>query len=115
MTTSYVTANLYTNRGESHIFSVAATDGQLNTLTDIITSQGLGSLQGQTIVKAMLFQDGAIYQGNGCLFINAQNIPVASLPVARIEKDGGVEWQNVNIGPIDLNWSCQVYPTAAPA
>jgi len=112
--TTYVTAYLYTNRGESHVFTVASDDSGFDALTDLITSQGLGSLQGQTIVKALVFTDNYVLQGNGVVIVNPQNVPVISLPVARIEATQP-QWQQVNIGPIDLNWVCKVNTSASVA
>jgi len=112
--TTYVTAYFYTNRGESHIYQVASDDSGFDALTDLITAQGLGSLQGQTIVKAMVWTDNYVLQGNGVLIVNPQNVPVISIPVARIE-DTMPKWQQVNIGPIDLNWVCKVNTSASVA
>jgi len=114
MTTSYVTAYIYTATGGSYIYTAAATDDSYTALTDAITGQGLGSLQGQTITKVMCWVDNMISQGNGIIIVDPQNVPQSSLPVARIE-DTEPQWQMVNIGPVDLNWVIEAYTSATGA
>jgi len=114
MTTSYVTAYIYTSTGGSYIYTAGTTDGQFTALTDAITGQGLGSLQGQTITKMLCYVDNYITEANGIVIVDPQNVPQASLPVARIE-DTQPQWQMVNIGPVDLNWVIEAYTTAAVA
>jgi hypothetical protein len=112
--TSYVTAYCYTNRGENHIMTVASDDSGFDALVDAITSQGLGSLQGQTITKVMCWVDNYVTQGNGVIVVDPQNTPQSSIPVSRIEV-GMPQWQAVNIGPIDLNWVAKVTTSASLA
>lgn len=112
--TTYVTANLYTNAGENHIFTVASGDGAYVELLDLITGQGLGSLQGQTITHAQVWTDNYVIDGAGLVIVDPQNIPVASLPVTRIEENQPM-WQSCRIGPINLNWKAQVYTSASVA
>jgi len=111
---SYVTAYLYTSAGQNHIFTVASDDSGFDALTDVITSQGLGSLQGQTITHALCFTDNYVTQGNGIVIVDPQNVPRASLPVARPDNTMP-QWQQVNIGPIDLNWVAKVSTSASVA
>ena len=112
--TTYVTMNIYTNRGENHIFTVASDDSGFDELTDVITSQGLGSLQGQTITKVMAWTDNYVVQGAGVVVVDPQNTPQASIPVTRIEMDQP-EWQMVKIGPLNLNWVAKVNTSASVA
>jgi len=114
MTNSYVTVYAYTDKGENHIFTVDSTDGQFTANTDLITGQGLGSLQGQKIVKVMAWCEAFVTQGNGVVIVNPQNVPIASIPVAIMEQEVPA-WQMVNIGPIDLNWVMKQFTTASLA
>ena len=81
-------------------------------MTDLITSQGLDSLQGQTITKVMAWTENVIGQGDGILIINPQNTPLKSIQVSQLEKVPPT-WQNVSIGPIQLNWSMKVQTQAS--
>jgi len=117
MTATQVTCYAYTNRGQSHIFTADITDsaigaGGFTEITDLITSQGLSSLQGQTIVKVMAWTENVIGQGCGIVIVDPQNTPVTSLEVAALEKVPP-QWQNVSIGPIQLNWAMKVQTQAS--
>jgi hypothetical protein len=117
MTATQVTVYCMTNSGQSHIFHGDITDstigaGGFTALTDLITSQGLDSLQGQTITRVMAWTENVIGQGNGVLILNPQNTPLTSINVAQLEKVPP-QWQNVSIGPIQLNWSMKVQTQAS--
>lgn len=117
MTATQVTVYCMTNRGQNHIFHGDITDstigaGGFTALTDLITSQGLDSLQGQTITQVMAWTENVIGQGDGVLILNPENNPLTSLQVAALEKVPP-QWQNVSIGPIQLNWSMKVQTQAS--
>lgn len=116
MTSTQVTVLAYTGT-QSHVFTGDITDstiggGTFTALTDLITSQGLDSLQGQTITQVMAWTENVIGQGDGVIIINPQNTPIHSIQVAQLEKVPPV-WQTVSIGPIQLNWSMKVQTQAS--
>lgn len=117
MTATQVTVYAYTSAGQSHIFHGDITDstigaGGFTALTDLITSQGLDSLQGQTITKVYAFTENVIGQGAGVLILNPQNTPIGNFQVAALEKVPPM-WQDVSIGPIQLNWAMKVQTQAS--
>ena len=114
MTTTYATVYLKTSSGNDHIFSGAFNDGTATDMTDIITGQGLTSLQGQSIVATMAWTDGYIGQGNGLLILNEQNTPVATIPVNRIEMQQP-KWLPISTPTIRLNWALNVTTKATAA
>ena len=108
MGTSTASIYVYTDRGQHHVFqAVAATDGTLTAMTDLITGSGLESLAGQRIIKVMTMVENKVGQGNGILVLDPQNVVLASFPACRPE-DQTPKWQMVNVGPINLNWSMKV-------
>lgn len=117
MSLSQVTVYCYTNKGQHHIMHGDITDatiggGSFEALTDLITSQGIDSLEGQTITHVMAWTENVIGQGDGVLVINPQNTPLTSIQVAQLEKVPPT-WQNVSIGPIQLNWAMKVQTQAS--
>ena len=116
MTFSQVTIMMHTTSGQNHISHGDITDsaigaGTFTALTDLITAQGLQSLEGQTINRVMAWTEGKIGQGNGILVINPQNTPLFSLQCARLEIVPP-SWQTCSITP-SLNWVIQVQTQAA--
>lgn len=120
MSLSQVTVYCYTNQGQHHIFHSDVTDSTIgggfpnanNELLDLITSQSIDSLEGQTITHVMAWTENVIGQGDGVLVINPQNTPLTSIQVAQLEKVPPT-WQNVSIGPIQLNWVMKVQTQAS--
>lgn len=117
MTATQVTVYCMTNQGQNHIFHGDITDstigaGGFTALTDLITTQGLDSLQGQTITKVMAWTENVVGQGDGVLILNPENTPLTSIQVAQLEKVPPI-WQDVSIGPIQLNWSMKVQTQAS--
>jgi len=117
MTTTQVTCYVSTSTGQSHIMQGDITDstigaGTFTALTDLITGQGLASLQGQTIVKVMAWTENVIGQGSGIVIVDPQNTPQASITCAALEKVPP-NWENVSIGPIQLNWVMKVQTQAS--
>jgi len=117
MTATQVTVYMRTSAGQNHIFHGDITDstigaGGFTALTDLITSQGLDSLQGQTVTRVMAWTENKVGQGSGVLYINPQNTPLVSINVAELEKVPP-QWQDVNIGPIQLNDSLKVQTQAS--
>lgn len=117
MTNTQVTCYVYTNRGACHIFHGDVTDstigaGTFTELTDLLTGQNLDSLEGSVITKVMAWTENVIGQGDGILILDPQNTPVASINVAQLEKVPP-SWQNVAIGPIQLNWAMKVQTQAS--
>ena len=117
MSATQVTVYAYTNKGEHHILHGDITDstiggGGFTALTDLITSQGLDSLEGQTITHVMAWTENVIVEGDGVLVIDPQNTPLTSIQVAQLEKVPP-QWQNVSIGPIMLNWTMKVQTQAS--
>ena len=117
MTATQVTVYMRTSAGQNHIFHGDITDstigaGGFTALTDLITGQGLDSLQGQTITRVMAWTENVIGQGAGVLYLNPQNTPIYSINVAALEKVPP-QWQNVQIGPIQLNDSLKVQTQAS--
>jgi hypothetical protein len=116
MTASQVTIIMHTTQNQNHIFHADVTDsgsggGTFTALTDIITGQGLQSLEGQTITRVMAWTEGKTGQGAGILVINPQNTPMYSLNCARLEIVPPA-WQSCSITP-SLNWVIQVQTQAA--
>ena len=114
---SHVTCYCFTSAGQSHIFTGDITDSTIGAdgftaITDLITSQGLASLQGQTIVRVMAWTENVIGQGAGIVIVDPQNTPVASIPVAALEKVPP-NWESVSIGPVSLNWVMKVQTQAS--
>lgn len=117
MTATQVTCYCYTSAGQNHIFTGDITDSTIGAdgftaLTDLITSQGLASLQGQTITKVMAWTENVIGQGAGIVIVDPQNTPQASVPCSALETVPP-NWENVNIGPISLNWVMKVQTQAS--
>ena len=116
MTDSQVTVLMGTAQGQNHVFHADITDsaiggGTFTALTDLITSQGLQSLQGQTITRVMAWTEGKIGQGAGILIIDPQNTPLYSINCSRLEQVPPT-WQTFNISP-QLNWVIQAQTQAA--
>jgi len=114
MSNSIVTVGMMTNTGQEYIFSSDVTDGSFQEITDLITGSGLGSLQGQTIVKAMAHCENFVTEGGGVVIVDPQNTPIAVLPVCQLEQNNPM-WQDVSIGPINLNWAMKVFSSATLA
>jgi len=114
MSNSIVTVQMQTNTGQEFIFSSDVTDGSFQEITDLITGSGLGSLQGQTIVKAMAHCENYVTEGGGVVIVDPQNTPIGVLPIVRLEHENP-DWQNVSIGPINLNWAMKVFSSATLA
>ena len=114
MSNTMVTVALYTNSGQSYIFNKDCTDGAYSTITDVITGSGLGSLQGQQIIKVMAWTENFISQGSGVVIVDPQNVPIGVIPVCQFEQNTP-QWQHVNIGPINLNWAMKAFTTATVA
>mgnify|MGYP003141491651 CR=1 FL=1 len=114
MTNSIVTCSMMTNTGREFIFSSDVQDGSFQEITDLITGSGLGSLQGQTIVKCMAHCENFVTEGGGIVIVDPQNTPISVIPVCQLEQNNPM-WQDVSIGPINLNWAMKVYSSAALA
>ena len=114
MSNSIVTVSMMTNTGKEYIFSSDVTDGSFQEITDLITGSGLGSLQGQTIVKFMAHCENFVTEGAGVVVVDPQNTPIASIPDCQLEQNNPM-WQDCSIGPINLNWAMKVFSSAALA
>ena len=106
--------SVYTNRGLYHIFSVTPTTGAVNTLTSILTANGIGdTLQGQSLIKCMSTSvDGILMapSGNGVYVLDDKNNIVGSVTAANPIKSA-TAWATTSI-PIVLNFAAQAITSA---
>jgi len=106
--------SVYTNRGLYHIFSVLPTGGATNTLTSILTSNGIGdTLQSQVVTKAMVTSvDGILLapSGNGVYVLDDKNNIVGGVTATNPIK-APTAWAAVSI-PIGLNYAAQAISSA---
>lgn len=115
MSNTTVSVSVFTNRGESRIFTADVTDSgsTYGELSDAITGNSLGdSLQGQTIVKAMASCENFVISP-GILFIDNQNNVIGSVGVVQPEQVQP-QWESVNIG-VALNYTVKVLTSASVA
>jgi len=106
---------LYTNRGESRVFALDATDSTSSyaELVSVVDGNSLGdSLQGQTITKAMAVCENFVYSP-GIVVVDNQNNVLGSIG-AESPEQVQPQWQSVNI-PVQLNYKIQVLTQATVA
>ncbi len=97
-----------TNQGNMHLFTVTPSGAGTNTLTSIITSNGIGdTFQGQTIVQAWASSvDGIkLTTGGGLAVLNDKGVPVGVIQCTDANAMTP-QWVATNI-PIALNYAAQ--------